>query len=786
MFVHEPFGPPRTSGLRVGVIADGTTRGGPNGLTEGATRVIECAEHCAKRDDVALLAVCILSPQNIARRKPAFFAALHAEFLRLVEGVASGRLLAGIRIEVHGRLDRLAQMDEAAQRLAHVIELLCETTAGLKDPRLRLVFCIDYDEDTPLSLALDLLIRTGMEEPSVLRLSGLRVQPNTLCIPHVKLWRNFSAADLEPALVLAATRAQPGFAPGFSSPFIVDFLSHLTRSHFSAPLRITLPVAASTEELAAVLECDVVAVLNPASHVAVTAIPGPRGRRRHIGPRGAPVRVRLMKPGLRMAKPLHDSVVWLVPGQSSPALYLLERSARDANIHLCDPTPAGIIEGLRRAVRFHEAYPPLHGAPRPLHPGEPADTPALSMVRESSGLDGSDSGLAGKRFAMRCILDARASGLFSGEVDWTRQAFGYAMTAYAIGAPPPDSVRTRGTDWEPATRTLARVMLALASSDEEITDRIFPGEDDATRRQRVAASSEYLIARVRGASRDQPDVSGKAIMHAIGSTWESFFAQVAATADETILGRVKQSAEALYRANLAELSQADPLFTSLVQRLSGKQVDLEEPLRATSAPEPVIVRILELLRQVRTRSGRKTDDCWRELRLLCRLSRVAPSIGAGCALLAMAATEPARAIPPGGASAFVHAMPLIDHYFRLVNDLAFEDAIYGDRDDKVSTFTCLIPAQRTGKARERACVAALQTCRTTAVWLEAQIWRTIADLARRWPLGARWLQRGVHVGRRVYARGHYARLAPESIDTIVVELDMLDAGPEKSPPPMDV
>jgi hypothetical protein len=175
-FIHEPFGSPRTSRLRAGAIADGTTRGGPNGIAEGALRIVECAERCAERDDVALLAAFILSPQNVTRRKGrkgAFFAALHAEFLRLLEGVASGRLLVGIRIETHGRLDRLERKGGAAARLAHVLELLCETTAAIPNPRLQLVFCIDYDEDTPLALGLDLLIRTGMEEPSVLRLSGL-------------------------------------------------------------------------------------------------------------------------------------------------------------------------------------------------------------------------------------------------------------------------------------------------------------------------------------------------------------------------------------------------------------------------------------------------------------------------------------------------------------------------------------------------------------------------------------------------------------------------------------
>ncbi|HWN67096.1 MAG TPA: hypothetical protein VNM90_05620, partial [Haliangium sp.] len=167
LFIHEPFGP-TTTALRVGVIADGTTRGGPNGIAEGSMRVVECAERCAERDDIALFAACILSPKNLLRRKRAFFAALHAEFLRLLESVASGRVLAGVRIEIHGRLDRLAEKGGPAERLAHVLALLCEMTAAIQSPRLRLVFCIDYDEDTPLVLGLDVLIRTGMEGPSVL------------------------------------------------------------------------------------------------------------------------------------------------------------------------------------------------------------------------------------------------------------------------------------------------------------------------------------------------------------------------------------------------------------------------------------------------------------------------------------------------------------------------------------------------------------------------------------------------------------------------------------------
>jgi hypothetical protein len=233
---------------------------------------------------------------------------------------------------------------------------------------------------------------------------------------------------------------------------------------------------------------------------------------------------------------------------------------------------------------------------------------------------------------------------------------------------------------------------------------------------------------------------------------------------------MKHAAQALYRANIEELSRADPLFTSLVRRPSARADGAVERFCATSAPEPVGRRVLELLPVVLA-PGQENHESWRELRLLLRLSRVAPSIGAGCALLAMAATEPAHAIPAGGAAAFLRVTPLIDYYFRLANDLSFADATRGDRDSKSNTFTCLIPAGLVGKAREQACVEALRTCRATAARLDEHIGSAVGELSRLWPPGARWLQRGIQVGRRAYEIGHYERLAPDAMAGIVAELE---------------
>jgi hypothetical protein len=781
-FIHEPFGSPPTA-YRVGVIADGTTRGGPNGIAEGARRVVECAERCAERGDVRLLAACILSPKNLRRRKRRFFAALHAEFLRLAEQVESGCVLTGVRIELHGRLDRLAEKDEAAARLADVLELLCEKTAALPSPRLRLVFCIDYDEDTPLALGLDVLIRTGMEEHSMLRLSGLRVQPWTACIPYVTLWRDFTPADLDHALALVARCERPGLATGFSSDFLAELLSELSLAGFSMPIQIILPLAASAAETAAVLESAASGPLNPASGVALVAELPPRGTPRRVGSRHALVQVQLVTPGLRRLTLPSEPVAWLAPGQPSPIFRLLERSAGDANIHICEVTPAGVVAGLRRALRFHQAHPPLHGAPRPLssdergsesdrierlvdHVSTRTDVPADVIARE---IDGPDVPGIGEIFAAQSVVEARRSGLVSGEVDWQRQALGYAMTAFAIGTRPPGAGSASGGDWEPTTRAIARIMLALASSDEEITDRVFPDEGPRARRARLAASVDYLIASIRGEAREPPDVRGKDVLEAIARTWDRFLALVAPAADEAILAGVRQAAEALYRANIEELSRADRVFTSL-RRPSTRAAAAVERRYAMSAPEPIAHRIRELLQVVLREPEHRSEESWRELRLLCRLSRVAPSIGAGCSLLAMAATEPARAIPAGGAAAFLRVTPLLDYYFRLANDLAFSDATRGDRDAKSNTFTCLLPGGLMGKAREQASVAALRTCRATAAWLEGLLDSAMGELSRLWPLGARWLRRGTYVGRRAYELGHFERLTLDAMGDIVAEI----------------
>lgn len=778
IFIQAPLQPDRPSGLRVGVIADGTTRGGPNGIARGAERVIEGAERCAERGDVALFAAFILSPQNVWRRRTPFFAALHAEFLRLLEGVMCGSILRGIRFELRGRLDRLAKRNEPAARLARVIELLCEASLVVTEPRLRLVLCVDYDEDVPLELELDLLVRTGMEEPGVLRLSGLRVSPDTMCFPTTKLWRDFTPADLDRALTLVEAHKSRPLAFGFSLGFVSEFLSALSRVSFSSPLRIALPVSASAPAVMAVLD-ELAGTLRSGGRVAVIAGIDPGRPSRHFGPRRAPILLWLSGPRIAPRRPFGKALAWLAPGQLSPTYRLCDRSAGDVNIHACEATPDGLVDGLQRALQFHAEHPPLHGAARARESREherrarveeliryvslQPDLPAEVIARGLGAGDRPGPAHTASAFAAKCMLDARSRGLFSGEVEWRRQAFGYTLTAFGIG-----HGRTGAADWEPASRSLARVMLALASSDEEITDRVFEGETTGGRRARIAASVDYLIAAVRGEQRETPAVRSALTLEAIAQVWGNFFSQRATTAHPTILFGVKRAAEGLYRASLLELSRADRLFTSLQRHPSAGHAEAIARRHAACAPPTVTRHIRSLLGRVLLES--RAEELWRELRLWCRLSQVAPSIGAGCALLAIAATEPAPAVPAQGVAALLRLTPLIDHYFRLANDLSFVDVSRGDRDLKQNTFMCLIPDGIEGKTRELACAAALRTCRIAAAWLDRKIWNGMGALALTWPLAARWVERGVRMGRRVYQNGHYDRLTEADLMDILDDL----------------
>lgn len=368
-FILPELKEPRRDGLRVLVLPDGNKRSDPlkGGYASGAKKVVEIAEHLARRADVAEMVACVLSPENVAARTHGFFADLQRAFAHLGAAIAGkGTLIgAGIRAELCGDLTALRARRGSAESLADAIEAVIERTSRVTDPALRLFFGVGYASTTPRDMDIDILLRTGIEGQAALRLSGLSSHPSIANFATTTLWPDVTTGDLDEVIEAAKRRPGPSFSMGYSPAAIVEILRVLARTPLDAPVRATVATHASPQAMTdallglyrdAPLERRTLTVAC-ASHVHG---PGAGARHTVIVLAGDPSERREELPGKR------GYTSMLAPGQRHPLLVLPEQHYGYATIHPCEATPAGIVEGLRMATRFSATHVALLGAERPI------------------------------------------------------------------------------------------------------------------------------------------------------------------------------------------------------------------------------------------------------------------------------------------------------------------------------------------------------------------------------------------------------------------------------------
>jgi hypothetical protein len=794
---QEPIDIPRESGLRIAVIADGNGRRGRDGHASGARNVVACAEHCRDRGDVALFCALLLSPENVEKRGQRFFATMHALFVGLVADVVRGRALAGVHCELYGRLDRLKRRGGAARRLAHAIELLLDA-GGAHEPRLRFVIGVDYDDEIIPALHLDLVVRTGMESGGVIRLSGLRGHPSAACFATMKLWCEFGPRDLDEA-VAASERCLPAaFSPGYDAAFVAAFIDELLDASIAAPLRLVLPVAAPEPALVAALGRLVRGRLGAQDRLSVDyAMHGAR-RLRRFGPGGETRQsILLVSPSRRRAMESEGRSALLLPGQPSSVWKLADRALGYASGHGCAATPSGLVEGIEKALRFDADHPALRGADRadraPLPEASVAAWPphiedlvglvatrprasAVEIARElASGDLGSERQRVADVFVAQELGRAIENGLLPREGHWRRAALNYCYTGFAIPFRVPEPSNSTGLEWEPLARHLTRFMLAVAASDEEITDRVLPGETEEARRARVAASGHFLSIAARGEGViPPPGIDGAEVLSAIAAELGAIRDRFQGWSHPRVFEGYCRAVEALYRANLSELSP-DVAKSPLLRRLGkarGRRgvCGAIERRYAAGAPACVADRIRALCAAV---EGADDARATRALRLVCYLRDVAPSIGAGATFRAAALWAPARRVTEAMATALDRVATLADYRFRLANDLTdLAASADRDRDAKENAWTILLPARASGKARELALVHAAIACEEAASWLDGELRLALGDLGALWPSLGAMVKRGIQVGGRFYSMGHYADLSRAEASAILDDLEI--------------
>jgi hypothetical protein len=329
--------PRRVNGLTILILADGNARCSPGGgYAGGARRVVSVAEHLARRPDVATMFACILSTDNIAKRGDNFFLALYEEFIQLRRDIEThGALVTvGVRVEVSGDLGSLRARGGHAIALADAIEKVVAMTVAVESPDLRLVLGVGYRRDAARELDVDIILRTGMEEPGVLRLSGLATGERIANCAITTLWPHVELREVDDVIDLCKRRMAPGFTGGYSISVIVDLAVALSKVEGGAPVRATITTSAPPAAIAAAIERLYAGPLRASRTIAVEHAHGTLAVPNRYGCReGAQHELRIVHGSLRVEGELLSV---LAPGQQAPLFALPDGFALGhANVHAC-------------------------------------------------------------------------------------------------------------------------------------------------------------------------------------------------------------------------------------------------------------------------------------------------------------------------------------------------------------------------------------------------------------------------------------------------------------------
>jgi hypothetical protein len=763
LFILPELEPGRPRDLTILILADGNSRSSSSGgYAGGARRVVSIAEHLARRRDVATMVACILSPDNIAKRGDGFFFELYKEFIHLGVAIATqGALVAsGIRMEIWGDLDSLRERGGYAVLLADAIEAAAEMTTSVVSPELRLVLGVGYGRDTARELDVDIILRTGMEEPGVLRLSGLRTGARIANCATATLWPDVEPREVDEVIDLCARRAAPRFAGGHGVAAIVDLIDALSKADIGPPVRVTITTSAPPPAVAAALERLYAGPLRGCATIAVEhAWDAASAPERYGSWKGAQHALRIVG-GSPKGGPLRvdDLLSVLAPGQQPRAFTLPDwLPLGHANVHACETTAQAMVEGIRAAQRFSADHPPLFGRDRAV--ARAAAPRALEAAHPRTGA--SDRDEIADRFAAKTLDWAASAGILLPGAAWRRAALNYALTAFFIHFRIPTEWDEAGDLWEERADLAAKYMLLVAAGDEGIFDQVLSGETPEQRWARLEVSSRFLqdALRSEGSRASLPRIHGTSLLAAIADQWQKLFEHHRGSCLPAAAASFRAGLESLYAGSLAEHR---PGIGS--SRLTGQRED-----RFAAAPACIAERARALAGDA-ARDG--LSAAAKELRALLYLAEAGGAIGAGLLFRVAALAAPASSVTSRSIVILDATATLLDYHVRLSNDMSgFLESPRGDRDPKENTCTILVPGSASGVARAAAVVQALATCRRLAAWLNGEVGGHLASVAAAWPSMGVVLQRGVFVGRRVYEVGHYTTVSRAEMSAIFAEAD---------------
>lgn len=799
---HLPWRAPRQTRRRILILPDGNARIAKNleGYAAGADNVVACAEHLARRGDIDTLVMCIVSDLNAAKRDERFFQAVSAQFSRLNTNIVSkGHLIRNdIRCRALGNLAALRAAGGAKAMLVEEAEAVCDATSSVERPRLNVEFWFAYSSDIAWQSDVDLVIRTGAEDPDVVR-PGLSLPPNVPCVITTTLWPEAQPAQIGSLIDFALRDQAAQFAPGYDIHFVETLLRVLPGSRLPAPLRVTIPVCAPDDDIRVMLAR---ATAHPLQGSAVAAIyqTGPNAAPLHYGPRDDIWYTLRLVPASQcsaFASESYDAII--APGQRAGSVRLA-MPAGVAHVHACATNSAHVIEALGNAIRFPIRHVLLYGADRNKAPELAIQSPwpkdLLELMRDvTTKPNESIENIVRAHLPTKCgkleertmliqgisarvLAKALASGLLLPDEPVRQSDRNYAYTGAFMMLRVPDEANPTGRTWERAAEIAIRCMLAISAGDNGIFDRVLPGETTREWHDRLERSARYLDTIANGDAYVEPITSrGGRLVEAVGKEWHELLA-LGANTSPRLVAACRDALRRHYRANLRERASAvvdNPLVHWLcIGGLPRREAMQEIETRyATTTPFPIGEKIRALLAADVTEEHR-FQSVRREMKLVLHLADTAHSIAVEVLFLFSALTTPKECVATERLEALIAVGQLADYAFRLANDLAsLDDTIGGDQDQtKESSVSILVPKMSTATERAANVQSARELGKSLLSDLEKHLQNAMVHLHAVWPSMATKVARAVCVGKGVYEQSHYTTMTSDEMMALLKKLDV--------------
>lgn len=761
---------------RLAILPDGNTRA-PGGRRAGAGRVVDMVLELARRGDVGVCYVGVVSPENDERRNDDFIEEIAHQFLVLGTRIKGEGLFVkdGVRCLPHGDLEMLHRKGGARARLATGVEVVCGLTDGVRAPHMVLIFGVRYPPSILQDLDIPDILRTGMEEPGVVRLSGIIPHPKGLAIGSRTPWPAFEAGELHRVVDALRRHTIHALQPGYRLEESLSFLRALAASPSLPPVDVTLPLSCSAADASTLLR-DTASELR---EVCVTLALDPARPAITFGAaEDDSTTVRLVAPSmLRSAvQPTYDIV--LAPGQGQSIFALGGIPIGYATVHACAQGTEGLLSGLSRGARFARTYEPLRGGDRPGSTGCAGAVLAASGTMDASLADWHRQADV---FAARERAWAAERGLLVGPEPWQRAKTNYDLTAFYSVPPRPLGCLSPDATMAIA-EAMARYMVLVAAGDHGIFDRVFPDETQQGRFQRLEASARFLARAACGSKGVVPAVEGAGLLERIAEGLMELRGRYAVECHPAARLAWQRGMAALYGGSVAEydpMVTANPLVVRFVSgaRDRGSVFDAVERRYLARAPIEVGARVREILAGGDARPE-SVAELGRELTVYLYLLDVAPTIGASRFFETALLAWPAHDIDPGRITLLKNANRLLDMALRLQNDRTdLLRTATGDRDaHKENAGTILLRKEMPGVAQTCALIDADILCGRIVARLWGAFQSAAANISCAWPEMGAVVGRASAIGYGVYAQGHYETKTREEMAALAEQVDRMQHG----------